>query len=177
MKKWLLVAMAMFIAGGAALADVAVGRGGANDQISASLDVTVSWSAYKWIVLYIPTNDMAINLGDIDASLYDPVNDQWTPISDGKNHSVYVITNNSQGFVLDVTAANSANADQQADLSRFQIKYGNNSWTSLDNKATLLSESGPGRYSIADIQYQYVPSWADAPGSYEVIVTYTATTQ
>ncbi len=135
--------------------------------LSASLSPVVQWSANSWIFLYIPDADMTVDLGVTDDSLYDPVTDTWKPLTSGTKN-VYVSGNIS--FSLRVTAASTT-----ADLARFEITGGDlGGFVSLDTKRTLKS-GGSGMTHIDDIQYQYVPSWDDAPGNYSVTVTYTVT--
>ena len=140
-------------------------------------DVQVNWQASSWIILYVPSSDLDVTLGTVDGSQYDPATGQWTPITDGSDHSAYVITNSAGGFTLSVSAA-SATGYNSADLSRFQISGGDlATWTGSLNNTQILSGSTPGIGSATDINYQYVPSWDDAAGDYRVIVTYTATAQ
>lgn len=138
-------------------------------------DVQVNWHTNNWIILYVP--DQTINLGTVDGSQYDPANNTWAPISDGSDHSAYVITNNAAGFTLSVSAEN-ASGYVAADLSRFQMTGGQlGTWTGGLSNTQILSDSSAGIGSATDIDYQYVPSWDDAAGDYRVIVTYTATAQ
>ena len=141
-------------------------------------DVQVNWHANNWIILYIPGSDQTVTLGTVDGSQYNPASDTWTPITDGNPHSAYVITNSTGGFTLSISAANATTGYQSADLTRFQMEGGDlTAWTSLDSAQQLLSSTSAGVVSATNIDYQYVPSFADAPGDYQVIVTYTATAQ
>ena len=138
-------------------------------------DVQVNWHTNSWIILYVP--DQSIELGTIDGSQYNPASETWRPITDGNDHSAYVITNNAAGFTLSVSAANAAGY-VAADLSRFQMVGGNlGTWTGNLNNTQILSGSSVGVGRATNINYQYVPSWDDAAGDYRVIVTYTATAQ
>jgi len=138
-------------------------------------DVRVNWHTNSWIILYVP--DQSIELGTVDGSQYHPASETWTPITDGSDHSAYVITNNAAGFTLSVSAANAAGY-VAADLSRFQMVGGNlGTWTGNLNNTQILSGSSVGVGRATNINYQYVPSWNDAAGDYRVIVTYTATAQ
>ncbi len=140
-------------------------------------DVQVNWQATSWIMLYVPSTDRNVTLGTVDGTQYDPASETWTPITDGSDHSAYVITNNAAGFTLSVSAAN-APGYVAADLSRFQMVGGNlGTWTGNLNNTQILSGSSVGVGSATNINYQYVPSWDDAAGDYRVIVTYTATAQ
>jgi len=138
-------------------------------------DVQVNWHANNWIILYIP--DQTVNLGTVDGSQYDPAKGTWSAITDGLPHSAYVITNSTGGFTLSVSASNNTSgAYEKAALTRFYISGGSlGSPTSLDTQQQILSGTTAGLASATDINYQYVPSWDDAPGDYQVIVTYTAT--
>ncbi len=138
--------------------------------LSASLAPVVTWNAHNWIILYIPKADMAVDLGTIDGTLYDPVSDTWTPLTSGDKNA-YVIGNVS--FILKVIAASTGTIT--ADLTRFKMVGGDlASFTALDSDQTL-KKGNVGITHISDIQYRYEPTWADAPGDYAVTVTYTAT--
>ena len=137
---------------------------------SASLSPVVTWSVQNWIILYIPDSDMNVDLGTIDGSLYDPTTGTWTPlISQDKN--AYVVANVNYTLTLHAASTGTNNAD----LSRFKIKGGDlSSFTPLSSDQTLKTGQ-PGITHIGDIQYEYVPSFNDAPGNYAVTVTYTVT--
>ncbi len=144
-------------------------------------NVQVSWHTNNWIILYIPSSDQTVTLGTVDGSHYDPATDTWAPITDNTApHDAYVITNSTGGFTLSISAAN-ATGYESADLTRFQMKGGKlEDWTPFDAVGTaqqILSSTSAGVVSATNIDYQYVPSSADAPGDYQVIVTYTATAQ
>lgn len=140
-------------------------------------DVQVDWHTNSWIILYVPSADQNVTLGTVDGSQYDPVTGNWTPITDGSDHDAYVITNNTAGFTLSVSAV-SATGYESADLARFQMSGGDlTAWTGSLNNTQILSASAQGLGGATDINYQYVPSWSDAAGNYQVIVTYTATAQ
>ena len=156
----------------AATVGLSIGVLAANPQ-----DVQVNWHTNSWIILYIPSGDRSVTLGTVDGSQYDPATDTWTPITDGSNHKAYVITNNAAGFVLSVSSAN-ATGYQSADLARFQMSGGElTAWTGNLTDTGILSGTSAGIASATNINYQYVPSTDDAPGDYQVIVTYTATAQ
>ena len=166
----LFAVAAVVLIGTGVLADTAQDSGAA--PLSASLSPIVTWNVTGWVILYIPSSDMAVDLGTIDGTLYDPVSGTWTPLT-SSDKNVYVISNTS--YILTVSAASTGN--ETADLSRFQIKGGDlATFTSLDSDQTLKN-GGAGITHIADIQYQYIPSFADVPGDYAVTVTYTATAQ
>ncbi len=150
------------------LGDTAIDSGAA--PLSASLSPIVTWHVNNWIILYIPNSDMAVDLGTIDGSLYDPTTDSWTPLtSSDKNAYVFANTN----YTLTLHAASTGT--ETADLSRFQVKGGDlGAFTSLSTDQTLKT-GGIGVTHISDIQYRYVPSFDDAPGDYAVTVTYTLT--
>ena len=153
-------------AGVAALADTSVGTTGT----PATLSPVVSWNVANWIVLYIPNNDMTVDLGTIDGSLYDPSTSTWTPLT-SSNKNAYVISN--VNYTLTLHAASTGT--NTADLSRFEVKGGDlTSFTPLSSDQTLKTGQ-PGITHISDIQYEYVPSFSDAPGDYAVTVTYTVT--
>jgi hypothetical protein len=140
-------------------------------------DVDVDWNVDSWIILYVPAGDRDISLGTVDGSQYDPETETWTAITDGSSHSAYVISNSVDGFTLSVSAAN-ATGYEAADLSRFQMVGGDlTAWTGDLSNTQILASSTAGIEGVTDIKYQYVPDWEDAPGKYQVIVTYTATAQ
>jgi hypothetical protein len=124
-------------------------------------DVQVNWHANSWIILYVPTADQTVDLGTIDGSQYDPATDTWSAISDGNDHTAYVITNSAGGFTLSISAANATGYNTAA-LTRFQMKGGDlAAWTSLDSAQQILSGTSAGVASATDINYQYIPSWDD----------------
>jgi len=177
MRKLLILAGAVVALGGLALADVDRGTG---DPAEASLDVTVTWSAAEWIILYIPSTDMSVNLGEIGPGRYDPETGTWTPLESG-NHRVVVVTNAPGGFQLQISAAVASvpagHPNPTGILSRLTLTSAALGLTdaSLD---TTRSYSGPrGLFMANDIQYQFTPSFDDVPGSYSVTITYTATSQ
>ena len=137
--------------------------------------VSATWNVVNWIVLYIPDADMSVNLGtDVGSSYYHPDTGTWDPVTDGKNHNAYVITNDPHGYTLIVSADAGSTP---ADLSRFQIKGGDlTSWHSLDTTQTLKTTSAAAIDHIDNIYYQYLVNETDAPGDYTVTITYTVTT-
>ena len=140
-------------------------------------NVQVDWQTTSWIILYVPFSDLQVKLGTVDGSQYDPATGEWKPITDGLDHSAYVITNSADGFTLSVSAVNETGYNS-ADLSRFQIKGGGlTDWTGNLDDTVILSGSTYGIGRATDINYRYVPSWDDAAGDYRVIVTYTATAE
>ena len=164
----LLALAAVMTIGLVGFADTAVDSG--PTPLSASLSPVVSWNVVNWIILYIPDDDMAVNLGTIDGSLYDPEHGTWTPLTSSSKNA-YVIAN--VGYTLTLSAASTGT--ESADLTRFQVKGGDlTSFASLDSDQTMKT-GNPGITHISDIQYQYVPSFDDAPGDYAVTVTYTVT--
>lgn len=171
MKRLLTLVLAVSVLASVGLggwADIA--RDSGTLPLSASLQPVVTWNANNFIILYIPSADMAVDLGTIDGTLYDPVSDTWTPLT-STSKNAYVIAN--VAFTLKVTAASTGT--ETADLTRFKMSGGDlSSFTALDSAQTLKSGSA-GITHISDIQYRYEPSWADAAGDYAVTVTYTAT--
>lgn len=167
MKRLFVLILAVAVAVSLGVATLA-----ANPQ-----DVQVNWHANNWIILYVPSSDQDVTLGTVDGSQYDPANGTWSAITDGFDHSAYVITNSTGGFTLSISAA-SATGYESADLARFQMEGGElTTWTSLDSAQQILSGTSAGVVSATNIDYQYIPSFADAPGDYQVIVTCTATAQ
>ena len=169
MKRLLLLVVAISVVASVGVwADI--DRDSGTPPLSASLAPIVTWNAHSWIILHIPNADMAVDLGTIDGTLYDPVSDTWTPLtSDSKN--AYVIGN--VDFTLKVTAASTGT--ETADLTRFKMVGGDlGGFTALDSEQTLKAGNA-GITHISDIQYRYEPTWDDAPGDYAVTVTYTAT--
>lgn len=167
MKRLFVLILTVAVAVGLSVAVLA-----ANPQ-----NVQVNWHTNSWIILYIPSGDQNVTLGTVDGSQYDPATDTWTPITDGSDHRAYVITNDRAGFTLSVSSA-SASGYETADLARFQMSGGDlTAWTGNLNDTQILSGTSAGIASATDINYQYIPSTDDAPGDYQVIVTYTATPQ
>ncbi len=164
MRKWMVVGTIL------AMGLVFAVSGGA-DSATGTTDVT--WSAQTFIQLNI--DDQDVDLGEISGDLYDPGADSWNNL-ESTGHSGWVLSNSPGGFTLTATAAN-ASGFEQADLSRFSITGWTAGWQSLEGTVTLGSRTGPGRESIEDIGYRYEPSFDDAPGEYQVVVTFTATTQ
>jgi len=160
----LAVATTVAMVGAAAVADTAVGGN------SASLSPVITWSASGWIILYIPSSDMSVDLGTIDGTLYDPVSGTWTPlVSSTKN--AYVFSNRT--YTLTLSAVNTGT--ETADLTRFKVKGGDlTAFTALDSDQ-VMKTGGAGDTHIDDIQYEYIPSFDDAPGDYAITVTYTVT--
>jgi hypothetical protein len=151
---------------------LSIGSWAANPQ-----DVNVNWDVNGWIILYVPSTDREVTLGTVDGSQYNPETETWTAITDGIPHSAYVISNSVNGFTLTVSAANDIGYEV-ADLSRFQMQGGDlSSWTGSLNGTQIMARSSAGISGVTDLKYQYVPSWEDVPGNYQVIVTYTATAQ
>ena len=138
---------------------------------SASLAPVVRWSVSGWVILYIPDRDMTVNLGEINGTLYDPETETWTPlVSSTKN--AYVFANRT--YTLTLSAASTG--AETADLPRFKVKGGTllTDFTPLDRDQTMATGEA-GITHIDDIQYEYIPSFDDAPGDYAVTVTYTVT--
>ena len=176
-RLFILVIVGTLVIGAsvATVADTSVGATGT----PAALSPKVSWNVVNWIILYIPDNnpdDMNVGLGTVNSGYYDLNTGTWKPLTDNKNHNAYVITNDPQGYTLTVSAT--ASSTPAADLTRFQIKGGDLiDWASLDTARTLKKgDAGDvGVTHIDNIQYEYLPSFNDAPGDYAVTVTYTVT--
>ncbi|RLE40835.1 hypothetical protein DRJ23_01240 [Candidatus Acetothermia bacterium] len=160
----LVAAATVAVIGTMAFGDTAIGGN------SASLQPVVRWSVSGWIILYIPHSDMTVDLGTIDGNLYDPETGTWTPlVSSTKN--AYVFANRT--YTLTLSAASTGT--ETADLTRFEVKGGDlTAFTPLDSDQTMAT-GGAGITHIDDIQYEYIPSFDDAPGDYAVTVTYTVT--
>lgn len=139
----------------------------------ANQPVDVSWSAAGWIIIYIPTADRSVDLGTIDASLYDPVTDTWQRLS-STGHSVYVATNAKNGFVLQIsgslTTYPTGHPNPNGILGRLTLAS-----TSLGISGALdgtISYTGSRGLTFAtDIAYEFTPSLDDVPGNYSVQVT------
>ena len=160
----LVAAATVAMIGTMAFGDTAIGGN------SASLSPIVKWNVSGWIILYIPHSDMTVDLGTIDGNLYDPETGTWTPlVSSTKN--AYVFANRT--YTLTLSAASTGT--ETADLTRFEVKGGDlTAFTPLDSDQTMAT-GGAGITHIDDIQYEYIPSFDDAPGDYAVTVTYTVT--
>ena len=161
----LVAAATVAMIGTMAFGDTAIGGN------SASLSPVVTWNVSGWIILYIPHSDMTVDLGTIDGNLYDPETGTWTPlVSSTKN--AYVFANRT--YTLTLSAASTG--AETADLTRFKVKGGTllTDFTPLDSDQTMAT-GGAGITHIDDIQYEYIPSFDDAPGDYAVTVTYTVT--
>ena len=160
----LVAAATVAMIGTMAFGDTAIGGN------SASLAPVVRWSVSGWVILYIPDRDMTVNLGEINGTLYDPETGTWTPlVSSTKN--AYVFANRT--YTLTLSAASTGT--ETADLTRFEVKGGDlTAFTPLDSDQTMAT-GGAGITHIDDIQYEYIPSFDDAPGDYAVTVTYTVT--
>jgi hypothetical protein len=179
MKKWLTVALAVSLISLGGWADVSRGTG---DPASASLDVTVNWSAYNWIILYIPAGDMSVDLGTITPDLYDPETGTWTPLTDnGGPRTVMVITNDSDGFQLQISGSLSTYPSDHPNpsgiLNRLTITSTDLGVTDAALSSTITYTGSQGLFLADDIAYEFTPSFDDTAGSYSVLVTYTATTQ
>lgn len=158
---------------------VSVGTG---DPASASLDVAVLWDAYNWIILYIPSSDMTIDLGTITPDLYDPETDTWTPLTDsGGPRKVVVVTNNSGGFQLQISAVLVAyptdHGNPSGILARLTLTSADLGFSDAALSGTLTRNGSRGLFVADDIVYEFTPSFDDTPGDYSVTITYTATTQ
>jgi len=126
-------------------------------------------------VIIIPRRDMHIDLGVVDSSCYNIGNDSWCTISDGKSHKARVYTTNPGGLSLTVTASDTG-INTIGDLSDFQIRGGDlSNWTGLGSGVTLKTIASAGSVWITDIQYRYQADENDAPGSYQITLTYTVT--
>lgn len=176
MKRLLVLTLAVCVVlGTGIMATGAVARAHGTLPLTATLAPIVSWNSVGWIILHIPTADMAVGLGTIGPDLFDPVTEIWSPLT-STPRSAWVIAN--VGFTLTVTAASAG--PMPADLTRFQMIGGDvaafTAVPALPAAGLTLATSATGAFlRIIDIQYQYVPSWADAPGVYAVTVTYTVT--
>jgi len=176
MRKWLIVASIVLGLGCLAFADIASGIG---EHPTASLDVTVSWRVLNWIILYIPADDMSVNLGNVGPDKYNPETNEWTLLESG-GHSVYVITSDPDGFELQVSAELVSYPDGHPNPNNILARL---AWSSvsLDAKGTLdetvtYTTDSSGLTSASDITYTFKPSFDDIAGDYSVTVTYTVTT-
>lgn len=132
-------------------------------------------AAWHWLVIYIPAEDMRIDLGVIDSSCYDITTDSWCAISDGKRHRIWVYTSNPRGLSLTVAARDTGSTPID-DLADLQIRGGDLAdWTGLSCEVTLKTLHSAGSTWVNDIEYRYRLDAHDSPGSYEVTLTYTAT--
>lgn len=135
----------------------------------------IAQPSLNWFKIYIPHGDMRIDLGIIDGSCYKIKNDSWCTISDGKKHKVRVSTTNPGGLRLTVTASDTG-INTIDDLSDFQIRGGNlSNWTGLGSEVTLITTANAGSVQITDIKYRYQADENDAPGAYQITLTYTLT--
>ena len=176
MRKWLIVASVVLGLGCWAFAGTDVGTG---DPASASLDVSISWSVFNWIILYIPAGDMSVTLGEVGPGLYHPDTGSWDQLESG-GHSVYVITNDPDGFQLQVSATLVSCPDGHPNPDGILARLEWSSSTlrgsgSLDGTVTCTGSTG--LTSASDITYTFTPSFDDVAGDYSVTVTYTVTTQ
>ena len=178
MRKWVVMIMGVLVMGLVGWADVSWGTG---DPASASLDVTVEWNAYNWIIIYIPAGDMNIDLGTISPDLYNPETGTWTPLTDaGGPRSVMVITNDAEGFRLQIsgTLVSCPNDHGNPDgiLGRLTLSSKDLGVKDAPLSGTITYTGSRGRFLADDIVYEYTPSFDDTAGKYSVIVTYTAIT-
>ena len=176
MRKWLIVASIVLGLGCWAFADIASGTG---EHASASLDVTVSWSVLNWIILYIPAGDMSVTLGEVGPGLYHPDTGSWDQLESG-GHEIYVITNDPDGFQLQVSAklASYPTDHPSPDGILARLEWSSSTLGgsgSLDGTVTCTGSTG--LTSASDITYTFTPSFDDVAGDYSVTVTYTVTTQ
>jgi len=171
--------MGVLVIGLVGWADVSRGTG---DPATASLDVTVEWNAYNWIIIYIPAEDMNIDLGTISPDLYNPETGNWTPLTDaGGPRSVMVITNAAGGFQLQISGTldtyPSDHGNPGGILGRLTLSSTDLGVTDAPLSGTITYTGSRGLFLADDIVYEYTPSFDDTAGSYSVTVTYTATTQ
>ena len=146
---------------------------------SGTLSPSASWNVGTFIVLIIPQDDMAIPLEDATGQV--DGNGNLLPLTEiannnpnQNNHSARVITNDTAGYELVVSASSTT-----AILSEFQMKGGLlTDWTAFNDKGDgiLIAESGAAADdTISGIAYRYAVSTSDTPGAYSVTLTYTAT--
>ena len=177
--KYLATAVAVLaLVGLGALADVSRGTG---NPANASLGVSVGWDALNWVILYIPTTDMAVDLGTVTPDLYDPVTDTWTALIDaGGPRSVYVITN-ADGFQLQISGTLSLyptdHPNPDGILDRLTLTSTDLGVSAAALSGTITYLGSRGLFLADDIVYQFTPSFDDVPGAYAVTVTYTVTTR
>ena len=179
MRKWLIVASIVLGLGCWAFAHTAVGTG---DPASASLDdvVTVSWSVLNWIILYIPAGDTSVNLGEVGPGLYHPDTGSWDQLESG-GHEIYVITNDPDGFQLQVSATlvscPDGHPNRDGILARLEWSSDTLGVSDYLNGTVTYTTDSSGLTSASDITYTFTPSFDDVAGDYSVTVTYTVTTQ
>jgi len=129
------------------------------DSPSVSLSPTVKWHIPKWIYIYIPSDDTDVTLTEVQE-----VTSPATPPTEGTivyrmtetgTHSVYVLTNNTDGFTTTVTGSDGGGTAASVDTARFEIKGGKleNNWTAVSTKPKVLSGDSNGLSSATDIQY------------------------
>ena len=177
MRKFILAALAaLVVMGGVVFADVDTGIG---DPATASLDVNVTWNISQWIVLYIPSVDMNVDLGTVDASLYDPESNSWSSLS-SSDHDVVVATNAPGGFQLTISGTLASyptgHPDPNGILDRLELSSASLG-ISGPVSGSLTYDGSRGLTTASDITYTYTPNFDDIPGSYQVTVTYTVTTK
>ncbi len=144
---------------------------------SEDAEVNVTWSSQTFIWLSIDQGSVDLGTvgGESGPGSYDPDTDQWEPLESIDNTG-YALTNSAGGFQVTVSATTSGSP--AADLTRFMIRgWEITDWLALDETRTLGTRGTAGRQNFTDIGYRYEPSWEDEPGTYEVVVTFTATTQ
>ncbi|MEA1904853.1 MAG: hypothetical protein U9M97_03110 [Candidatus Hadarchaeota archaeon] len=149
------------------------------------------------IGLYIPPQDLAIDLGTVDSSCYDIKTASWCTISDGRQHTAWIFVllwskkipapaelaglpdetgpalPGGVNYSLVVTARDTG-PTRIDDLADLQITGGElKGWTGLDKTATLFVVNTFGVFRINDIQYRYQADLHDRPGDYGVTITYT----
>lgn len=144
MRKWATVVAAVALVSLGAWADIDRGTG---DPANATLGVTVGWNANNWVIIYIPTEDMAVDLGTVDGNRYDPETGTWSPLtSDG--HSVYMATNDTAGLQLQVsgtlTSYPSGHPDPNGILGRLTLTSATLGLSGALSGTLTSSTSGPG---------------------------------
>lgn len=167
MKRLAILSLTILLIGSLAIAGYAetASRG-------SSLNPQVNWSWDPFIILYIPSSDISVDLGSIDSSLVNS-DGSWGWLSEAAtNHEAWVVGSGSYNLTVNIDTRSNANGD-------FAIKGNGKDWNTISGTAVSLVEGGSGITQIDDIQYRYKPSWSDNPinainGSF-VTLTYTAT--
>jgi|GEM_PF-4337839 len=97
-------------------------------------------------------------------------------------HSVYVLTNNTDGFTTTVTGSDGGGTAASVDTARFEIKGGAlGDWTAVSTSPDVLENDTYGLSSATDIKYRYNLRASETPNdstnAMKIALTYTATTK
>jgi hypothetical protein len=154
-------------------------------EVSADTTVTVEWSVFRWILLYI--NDTSLELPDLtdisktDVDAGEPGAIDLPDLELTETQTVLAASNDPGGFEVEVevvtvsgpTGATTSDVPEKLFVKSEKIT----TYAALSSSQEIIEKSTAGIYLDTEVKFKYEPDADDEPGDYMVTLRYTATTE